>query len=209
MIFIYSRKAGALAALRPEHLFIFWCLHTPLLVLNLPPQCWQTKCLISLWTDSLCFINPFLSLKAKLHWSQGNGLTPVWSIMCLCNCCLHLNSFPQVSHLKWVASLWTFLWSNILAFRANPRPQKSHTQGFSPVWVILCMSNWALQTKLKQKICKCCLIILLSTFSDTYHMANLCFHYCATVSCELLHWIALGNLFHKCHRCKVFLLCEA
>ena len=165
LIFQIYCKLSETLALRPEHLFNFWCLDTPFFELNLAPQYWHSKYLMSLWTDSLCFVSLLISLKAELHWSQGYGLsykshrswslywtkqenipTPVWSIRCLLNCTFHLNTLPQVSHLNCVASPWTFLWSNMLHFVVKSLPQRSQTQGFSPVCINLCASNWVLAT---------------------------------------------------------------
>ena len=65
----------AAIAFNPEHLLFFWCLLTPELVLKPLPQCWHTKCFISLCTDIMWLLSPLLHLKARLHLSHGNGLT--------------------------------------------------------------------------------------------------------------------------------------
>ena len=207
-------------ALRPEHLFCFWCLLTPELVLKPLPQCWHTKCLVSLCTESTWLFRPFLHLKARLHLSQGKGLS--WKIgKCLLisyvmYCFLPQNGPSYVFLIE--ASTWivSHKYGNCTpSYHCEPSCGQAYSvsgqnlfhKHHRPMASLRCElfceaptgSYWQIwQNKWLLTIQN---LRIAFTFFHRIHTPRVYHHWDETVSCVLWHLTAWENFCHRCHTC--------
>lgn len=75
-------------------------------------------------------------LKARLHWLQRNGFSPVWIIIWFRKFPFWWNPFPQMSQMKAFLSLCVRRWVLSVEERLKLFPHSSHLCGF-----FLCVNN--------------------------------------------------------------------
>ena len=75
------------------------------------------------------------------------GLSPVWTLMCLCRCGDWLNAFSHRWHLYGFSPLWILLCLTSSPDVVNRLLQTVHSNGFSPEWLRLCTARSLLPRK--------------------------------------------------------------
>jgi len=80
-------------------------------------------------------------LKLLLHSEHLYGLSPVWTLMCLCRSEDWLNVFSHTWHLYGFSPLCILLCLTRLPDVVNRLLQTVHSNGFSPEWLRLCTAR--------------------------------------------------------------------